>query len=108
MFLMCLSLSRWITNGVFADFFTVAVRTGEPGMRGISMMLLEKDMEGIECRQMQCMGVWSSGTTYITFDDVKVPASHIIGKENEGFKCIMVRHHPSPPNPNPRPPRLAR
>jgi len=81
---------KWITNGVFADFFTVAVRTGGPGMRGISMMLLEKDMEGITCKQMQCMGVWSSGTTYVTFDDVKVPTSHLIGKENEGFKCIVV------------------
>ena len=81
---------KWITNGVFADFFTVAVRTGDAGMRGISMMLLEKGMEGIECKQMKCMGVWSSGTTYITFDDVKVPTTHIIGKENEGFKCIMV------------------
>lgn len=81
---------KWITNGVFADFFTVAVRTGEAGMRGISMMLLEKGMEGITCNQMKCMGVWSSGTTYITFDDVKVPASNMIGKENEGFKCIMV------------------
>jgi alkylation response protein AidB-like acyl-CoA dehydrogenase len=64
---------KWITNGVFADFFTVAVRTGEAGMRGISMMLLEKGMEGIECNQMKCMGVWSSGTTYITFGESCLP-----------------------------------
>jgi len=81
---------KWITNGIFADFFTVAARTGEAGMRGISMLLLEKEMPGVECQQMKCMGVWSSGTTYVTFDDVQVPANHIIGKENEGFKCIMV------------------
>jgi len=40
-------------------------------------------------RKMKCMGVWSSGTAYITFEDVKVPAINLIGKENEGFKYIM-------------------
>ncbi|PRP89639.1 hypothetical protein PROFUN_00903 [Planoprotostelium fungivorum] len=80
---------KWITNGVFADFFTVAVRTGGKGMGGISMMLLEKDMPGITCRQMKCSGVWPSGTTYITFEDVKVPVENLIGKENEGFKYVM-------------------
>ena len=37
------------------------------------MLLVEKGMEGVECRKMKCSGAWSSGTTYITFDDVKVP-----------------------------------
>jgi len=80
---------KWITNGVFADYFTVAVRTGGPGMGGISMLLIEKDMPGVICKQMQCMGVWASGTTYITFEDVKVPKKNLIGRENEGFKYIM-------------------
>ena len=64
---------KWITNGIFADFFTVACRTGKPGVGGISLLLVEKGMEGVECRKMKCSGAWSSGTTYITFDDVKVP-----------------------------------
>lgn len=38
---------------------------------------------------MKCSGVWSSGTTYITFEDVKVPIENLIGKENEGFKYVM-------------------
>jgi alkylation response protein AidB-like acyl-CoA dehydrogenase len=38
---------------------------------------------------MKCSGVWSSGTTYITFDDVKVPKGNLLGKENSGFKYIM-------------------
>ena len=62
---------KWITNGMFADYFTVAVRTGGKGMGGISLLLLEKGMPGIECKQMDCMGVWASGTAYITFEDVK-------------------------------------
>lgn len=77
---------KWITNGVFADYFTVAVRTGGPGMGGISLLLIERSMPGVKTRQMQCSGVWASGTAYITFEDVKVPKSYIVGKENGGFK----------------------
>jgi len=80
---------KWITNGIWADFFTVAVRTGGPGGSGISLLLLEKNMPGITTRQMKCSGVWASGTTYITFEDVKVPVENLIGKENEGFRYIM-------------------
>eukprot|EP00026_Physarum_polycephalum_P008624 Phypoly_transcript_08717.p1 GENE.Phypoly_transcript_08717~~Phypoly_transcript_08717.p1 ORF type:complete len:436 (+),score=55.67 Phypoly_transcript_08717:27-1310(+) len=80
---------KWITNGVFADFFTVAVRTGGPGMGGISLLLLERGMKGITTSQMACQGVWSSGTTFITFEDVEVPVENLIGAENKGFKYIM-------------------
>jgi len=81
---------KWITNGVFADYFTVAVRTGGPGMGGISFLLIEKTFPGVETKQMKCMGVWSSGTTYITFTDVKVPVANLIGQENHGFRYIML------------------
>ena len=80
---------KWITNGVFADYFTVAVRTGDAGMGGISMLLIERSMPGVTTRQMKCSGVWSSGTTYITFEDVKVPKANLIGEENKGFKYVM-------------------
>jgi alkylation response protein AidB-like acyl-CoA dehydrogenase len=80
---------KWITNGVFADFFTVAVRTGGEGMDGISLLLVERS-PGVTTRLMNCSGVWSSGTTYITFEDVKVPVENLIGQENKGFKYIMT------------------
>jgi alkylation response protein AidB-like acyl-CoA dehydrogenase len=80
---------KWITNGVFSDYFSVAVRTGGPGMGGVSMLLIEKTMPGVVTRQMKCSGVWPSGTTFITFEDVKVPVENLIGKENEGFKYVM-------------------
>eukprot|EP00397_Hematodinium_sp_SG-2012_P045514 GEMP01051148.1.p1 GENE.GEMP01051148.1~~GEMP01051148.1.p1 ORF type:complete len:425 (+),score=96.76 GEMP01051148.1:24-1277(+) len=80
---------KWITNGIFADYFTVAVRTGGKGMKGISMLLLEKSMPGITTRRMDCQGVWPSGTTFVTFEDVKVPLENLIGEENQGFKVIM-------------------
>jgi alkylation response protein AidB-like acyl-CoA dehydrogenase len=77
---------KWITNGIWADYFTTAVRTGEDGMNGISVLLIERDQPGVQTRRMDCQGVWSSGTTYITFEDVKVPVENLLGKENQGFK----------------------
>merc|ERR1719230_1115413 len=45
---------KWITNGIYADYFSVAVRTGPPGSAhgGISMLLLERGMEGLETQKM--------------------------------------------------------
>lgn len=77
---------KWITNGIWADYFTTAVRTGGEGMNGVSLLLIERDMGGVSTRRMDCQGVWSSGTTYITFEDVKVPVENLLGKENQGFK----------------------
>ena len=76
---------KWITNGIWADYFTTAVRTGGPGAGGVSMLLIERSHGGVSTRQMNCQGVSSSGTTYITFEDVKVPVENLIGKENKGF-----------------------
>ncbi|KAG7141038.1 Acyl-CoA dehydrogenase AFT10-1 like protein [Verticillium longisporum] len=81
---------KWITNGKWARYFTTAVRTGEPGMNGVSLLLIERDFPGVTTRQMDCQGVWSSGTTYITFEDVKVPVENLLGKKNRGFRAIMT------------------
>ncbi|OAA54226.1 acyl-CoA dehydrogenase [Cordyceps fumosorosea ARSEF 2679] len=79
---------KWITNGIWADYFTTAVRTGGPGMNGVSLLLIERS-EGVSTRRMDCQGVWSSGTTYVTFEDVKVPVENLLGKQNQGFRVIM-------------------
>jgi len=81
---------KWITNGIWCEYFTTAVRTGGPGMGGVSVLLIERSHGGVSTRKMDCQGVWSSGTTYITFEDVKVPVENLIGKENQGFKVIMT------------------
>lgn len=83
---------KWITNGIWSDYFTTAVRTGKDGMNGVSVLLIERSFGGVSTRKMDCQGVWSSGTTYVTFEDVKVPVENLIGKENQGFKGIF----PSP------------
>jgi alkylation response protein AidB-like acyl-CoA dehydrogenase len=81
---------KWITNGIMADYFTTAVRTGKGGMNGVSVLLIERSAGGVSTRRMDCQGVWSSGTTYVTFEDVKVPIENLIGKENQGFRVIMT------------------
>ncbi|OJD19904.1 hypothetical protein AJ78_00098 [Emergomyces pasteurianus Ep9510] len=81
---------KWITNGIWSDYFTTAVRTGEPGMNGISVLLIERSAGGVSTRKMDCQGMATSGTTYVTFEDVKVPVENLIGKENQGFKVIMM------------------
>jgi len=81
---------KWITNGIWSDYFTTAVRTGGEGMNGVSVLLIERSAGGVSTRKMDCQGVWSSGTTYITFEDVKVPVENVIGKVNQGFKVVMT------------------
>lgn len=83
---------KWITNGIWCDYFTTAVRTGGPGMNGVSCLLIERENGGVTTRKMDCQGVWASGTTYITFEDTKVPVENLIGKENQGFKGRASRH----------------
>jgi len=84
---------KWITNGVVADYFVTAVRTGGKGMGGISLLVIPR-LEGVKTRQMHCMGVWASGTSYVTFEDVKVPSRYLLGRENKGFQLIMSNFNP--------------
>jgi alkylation response protein AidB-like acyl-CoA dehydrogenase len=84
---------KWITNGIWSDYFTTAVRTGGPGMNGVSLLLIERSFGGVTTRKMDCQGVWSSGTTYVTFEDVKVPVENLIGKENQGFRGRLSPVH---------------
>ncbi|MDB5995644.1 MAG: Acyl-CoA dehydrogenase-like [Pseudomonas sp.] len=80
----------FITSGIRADFYTVAVRTGAPGFGGISLLLIEKGTPGFTVgRQLKKMGWWASDTAELFFDDCRVPVGNLIGAENMGFACIM-------------------
>jgi len=83
-------LKKWITGGLTGDYFTTAVRTGGPGMGGISLLLLEKGMPGITVRKMETQFDTSHNTTFIELDEVKVPVKNLIGEENAGFLMIMA------------------
>ncbi len=79
----------FITSGMRADQYTVAVRTGEPGMGGISMLVIEADTEGFSRTPLKKMGWWCSDTATLYFDNCKVPAANLLGSENHGFIAIM-------------------
>ena len=68
-------LKKWITGGAQGDFFTTAVRTGEDGVGGISLLLLERGMPGMSIRKMKTQFDTAHSTTFITLDDVKVRPS---------------------------------
>jgi len=81
----------FITSGVRADYYTVAVRTGGDGFGGVSLLLIEKGTPGFTVgRSLKKMGWWASDTAELFFDDCKVPVENLIGVENMGFAGIMA------------------
>ncbi len=79
----------FITSGVRADFVTTAVRTGGPGYAGVSLLVVEKGAPGFEVtRSLEKMGWHCSDTAELSFTDVRVPASNLVGEENSGFALI--------------------
>lgn len=81
----------FITSGVRADYYTVAVRTGGEGYGGVSLLLVEKGTPGFTVgRKLKKMGWWASDTAELFFDDCKVPVENLIGMQNMGFACIMA------------------
>ena len=99
-----LTVEYWITNGMYSDYFMVrskplnsthqtnshqtAVRTGGSGVSGMSMLLIPR-LEGISTRKIEIGAGGLSATTYVTFEDVKVPVSYLVGEEGMGFKYTM-------------------
>lgn len=79
----------FITSGMRADFYTVAVRTGGPGAGGVSMLLIERDTPGFGRTPLKKMGWWCSDTATLYFDNCRVPAANLIGTENQGFGIVM-------------------
>jgi acyl-CoA dehydrogenase len=82
---------KWITNGIWSHYATMAVRTGGPGPTGLSMMVVPLlDQPGVTMRRLKTSGAVSSGTTFIELDDVKVPVENLIGEEGMGMRYIMT------------------
>lgn len=52
---------KWITNGIFADYCTAAVRTGGPGTSGVSALVIPMKAPGVTCRKIENSGVHASG-----------------------------------------------
>jgi alkylation response protein AidB-like acyl-CoA dehydrogenase len=80
---------KWITGGIFSDYFMTAVRTGGPGIQGISMLLIPRSA-GLRTRPVPVITGPLAATTYVTFEDVKVPVEYLIGREGQGFRQTML------------------
>ena len=81
----------FITSGVRADFVTTAVRTGGPGHRGISLLVVERGTPGFEVtRSLDKMGWHCSDTAELSFTDVRVPVENLVGEEGSGFVQIAT------------------
>lgn len=80
----------FITSGVRADFVTTAVRTGDPGHGGISLLVIDKDTPGFTVsKSLRKMGWHCSDTAELAFEDVRVPVENLVGEENGGFYLVM-------------------
>jgi acyl-CoA dehydrogenase len=82
----------FITSAARADFVTTAVRTGGPGHRGVSLLIVEADRPGFTVlSRLKKMGWWCSDTAELAYDGVRVPARNLVGAEGTGFLQIMQR-----------------
>jgi len=79
----------FITNGVHADLYFVAAKTG-PGRREVSMFIVEKGTPGFSVgRALKKTGWLSSDTAELVFDNVRIPAANLLGEEGKGFYSVM-------------------
>ena len=81
----------FITNGFTANLLVVAVRTGEAGARGVSMVVVETEgLAGFQVgRRLQKLGQHASDTAELSFDGVRVPADALLGEAGQGFSQLM-------------------
>ncbi|GAB0104699.1 long-chain specific acyl-CoA dehydrogenase [Nocardia sp. JMUB6875] len=80
----------FITNGINADLVITAVRTSAERHRGISLLVLERGMEGFERgRNLEKLGLKSQDTAELTFTDVRVPKANVLGEVGRGFEYLM-------------------
>jgi alkylation response protein AidB-like acyl-CoA dehydrogenase len=81
----------FISGGGENELYVVMVRTGEDGPKGISCLVIEKDMKGVSFgANEKKLGWHSQPTTQVNFDEVRVPAGNRVGGEGEGFRIAMM------------------
>jgi len=80
----------FISGGGENEIYVVMVRTGQDGPKGISCLVIEKDMEGVSFgAQEKKLGWRSQPTAQVNFDGVRVPVENLVGAEGDGFKIAM-------------------
>lgn len=85
----------FISNGLNCDLVIVAVKTdarAEPPSRGVSLICIEDGTPGFEKgRNLDKMGFHSQDTAEMSFTDCRVPAANLLGREGQGFSCLMKK-----------------
>lgn len=82
---------KWITNAIWSNYATMAVRTASSGPSGLSLLLVPLlGQSGVNMRKIVTAGGRTGGTTFIELDDVYVPVENLIGEEGQGMKYIMT------------------
>jgi alkylation response protein AidB-like acyl-CoA dehydrogenase/putative sterol carrier protein len=80
----------FITNGVLSDYIVAAVKTEtRQGAGGISLLIIDRNTQGVSARKLNKLGWHASDTGEISFDNVRVPIENLLGQENRGFFYIM-------------------
>src|SRR4029078_3520296 len=82
----------FISNGILSDLVIVVARTDpEAGHKGISLLVVERGMEGFERgRNLDKVGLKAQDTAELFFDNVQVPKDNLLGQEGEGFIYLMM------------------
>jgi alkylation response protein AidB-like acyl-CoA dehydrogenase len=82
---------QWCTNGGHAGLMMVMFRTGEAGAKGISAFLVDASTPGITVEKTtEKLGIHTSNTVDLAFDDVRVPASSMLGPEGAGLSSALA------------------
>jgi len=81
---------KWITGLPWATHMTTAVRTGGPGMSGLSVLVIPTSTPGLTHRRIPNSGQKAGGASFVELDNVRVPIQNLLGKENHGFRIIMT------------------
>jgi alkylation response protein AidB-like acyl-CoA dehydrogenase len=81
----------WVTNGHHARFFVVMCRLdGQPGHKGISAFLVERDTPGLSIgAKEEKMGLRSSDAVSVVLDGAEIPRENLVGQKGEGFRIAM-------------------
>ncbi len=80
----------FITNGVYGDFIVTVVKTDpDAGPAGVSLLVIDREAEGVKANKLKKLGWHASDTAELFFEDVKVPVENLVGEEGQGFYYLM-------------------